>query len=61
MLTFFTSESRIYIKMYLFVGNESHEYVITDCGGGNIGTWWIKLGVAKFLPVLKCDNEEEFN
>lgn len=38
---------------YLFARNEGHEDVVTDCGGGNIGTWCIKLRVAKFLPVLK--------
>lgn len=37
---------------YLFAGNEGHEDVIADCGGGNVGTRCIKLGVAKFLPVL---------
>lgn len=38
---------------YLFARNEGHEDVVTDCGGGNIGTWCIKLRIAKFLPVLK--------
>lgn len=38
---------------HLFAGNESHEDIVTDCGGGNIRTWCIKLRVAKFLPVLK--------
>lgn len=41
---------------HLFAGNESHEDIITDCGGGNIRTWCIKLRVAKFLPVLKWEN-----
>lgn len=41
---------------HLFAGNESHEDIVTDCGGGNIRTWCIKLRVAKFLPVLKWEN-----
>lgn len=44
---------KLTIDAYLFAGNESHEDIITNCGGGNIRTWCIELRVAKFLPVLK--------
>lgn len=36
----------------LFAGNESHEDIVADCGGGNIRTRCIKLRVAELLPVL---------
>lgn len=38
---------------HLFAGNEGHEDVVADGGGGNVGTRCVKLRVAKFLPVLK--------
>lgn len=41
---------------HLLAGNESHEDIVADCGGGNIRTWCVKLRVAKFLPVLKQEN-----
>lgn len=37
---------------HLFASDKGHGDVITDCGGGHIGPWWVKLRVAKLLPVL---------
>lgn len=52
------SEKNLLVISYLFAGNEGHEDVITDCGGSNVGTGCIKLGVAKFLPVLEKINKQ---
>lgn len=41
------------VNTHFLAGNEGHEDIITDCGGGNIRAWRVKLRVPKFLPVLK--------
>lgn len=41
------------VNTRLFARNESHEHIISDCGGSRVWTRGIELRVAKFFPVLR--------